>query len=526
MNRIVGFDGHTLTVDDCWDVAVDQHACRLEPVAVERMAESRACIEKLAGQDRAIYGVNTGFGPLSGSRVSGADLEQHQINLLHHLSVGQGELLNEPETRAVMVARTNALARGYSGIRPEVVDILIQYLNRGVLPLIPSEGSVGASGDLVPLAHMARSIVGLGDVLFEGRRVRATEALKTLNLEPAILQAKEGLALVNGTSGMTGLAVLSVHEASRALRWAEMLTAFLVEVSEGEPEAFCARVQRARAHRGQSTASEGIVHHLRTNERYSQLIDIHSWGTAPKTIEPGVDVQDPYSLRCAPQILGAIQDSLWHVDSVVTRELNATTDNPLVFADEEIVIHCGNFYGQHVSMVMDYLRLGLAKLGLTIERQLDRLVNVRYSKGLPPMLAGGAPGLNTGMAGAQLLATSLAAELRLLCGAASVQTIPTNANNQDVVSMGMISSKLTRQALPKLWKLIAIQAMALAQASDLRGNGAGESYCRLKERVREISPQLAEDRPLFEEIEAMTAFVSDPKTADELLHPAAKKPEE
>ena len=327
---------------------------------------SRQLVESLAAQPRAIYGINTGFGPLSGFRIATEDLAQHQIHLLHHLLVGQGPLFSAVETRAMMLARANALARGYSGVREELIDLLLAALNRGVLPEIPSEGSLGASGDLVPLAHMAGLLVGLGHARVNGQRLPAAEALKKAGLKPALLQCKEGLALVNGTSVMTALAALATHEAARLLRWMELLTACLFQALDGEPESLCEQAQKARGFRGQSLVARRISDSLRTHPDFARRIDEHQWGSHPKPVDPGAEVQDPYSLRCAPQILGAFQEAHWHVEQVVTRELNASTDNPLVFPDSEMVIHCGNFYGQQVAMVSDYLRLGLIKLALLV----------------------------------------------------------------------------------------------------------------------------------------------------------------
>jgi tyrosine ammonia-lyase len=259
---------------------------------------------------------------------------------------------------------------------------------------------------------------------------------------------------------------------------------------------------------------------LRTHPRYDQEIGEHRWGSHAKPVDAGVEVQDPYSVRCAPQILGAFQEALWHVEAVVTRELNASTDNPLVFPQMPAVIHCGNFYGQQIAMVCDYLRIGLAKLALLADRQLDRLVNWRYSLGLPPLLAGGDPGLNSGFAGCQLLATSLAAECRLLSAPASVQTIPTNANNQDVVSMGCIAARMTRDLVRKLWKVVAIQALALAQAADVRGPASlGSQYRSLHAAIRRVSPRLTADRPLFEEIAAVTGLLQSAELQSALLLP-------
>jgi histidine ammonia-lyase len=518
---MITLNGHLLSIEEVWSVAHLQSPCALADEARQPIRRSRELVESLAAQPRAIYGINTGFGPLSGFRVATEDLAQHQINLLRHLLVGQGALFSAAETRAIMLARINALARGYSGVREELIDLLLAALNRGILPEIPSEGSVGASGDLVPLAHMAGLLVGFGYARVNGKRLPAGDALRQAGLKPIVLQCKEGLALVNGTSVMTALAALSTLEAARLLQWMELLTACLYQALGGEPEALCAQAHKARGFRGQSRVARRISDALRTHPDFARRIDEHQWGSHPKPVDGGAEIQDPYSLRCAPQILGAFQEAHWHVEQVVTRELNASTDNPLIFPDTGMVIHCGNFYGQQIAMVSDYQRLGLIKLALLADRQLEQLVNWRYSRGLPPLLAGGAPGLNSGLAGAQLLATSLAAEARLLGGAASIQTIPTNANNQDVVSMGCIAAKMTRSMLPLLWKLVAIEALALAQAADLRGcdQVMGSAYRKLYDLVRGASPTLTTDRPLNEDIQRVTAMLQSEEAQKQCLAP-------
>ncbi len=518
---MIALNGHDLSLADAWSVACRKTPCALAEKARPLVRRSRELVESLASQPRAIYGINTGFGPLSGCRISPEELGQHQINLLHHLLVGQGRLFSEVETRAIMVARANALARGYSGVREEVIDLLVGTLNRNLLPEIPSEGSVGASGDLVPLAHMAALLVGMGHARWEGQRMPAADALHRAGLQPLVLRCKEGLALVNGTSVMTGLASLSTVESGRVLDWMELLTACLFQALDGEPEVLCTQAHKARGFRGQSRAAHRISASLRTHPDFARRIDEHQWGSHPKPVDATTEIQDPYSLRCAPQILGAFQEALWHVEEVVTRELNASTDNPLVFPDTGMVIHGGNFYGQQIAMVSDYQRFGLIKLALLADRQIERLLNWRYSRGLPPLLAGGTPGLNSGLAGAQLLATSLAAEARLLGVAASIQTIPTNANNQDVVSMGCIAAKMTRTTLPLLWKLLAIEAIALAQAADLRGpdKTMGGDYRELYDHVRSVSPTLAGDRPLMEDIERVTELLQNEQVQEQCLAP-------
>ena len=518
---MIELNGHKLSIAEVWQVATKHAVCELADDARPRIRQSREFVEKVAAQPRAIYGINTGFGPLSGFRVSSKDQKQHQLHLLHHLFVGQGPLFSERETRAIMLARVNALARGFSGIREKLIELLIAAMNRGVLPEIPSEGSVGASGDLVPLAHMAGLIVGMGYAQYKGKRLPAAQAMKKAGLHTVQLQCKEGLALVNGTSVMTGLTALSTHEAEKQLHWAELLTACLFQALGGEPEALCQQIHKARGFRGQSLSARRIAEYLRTHPDYARRIDEHQWGSTPKPVDPGAEIQDPYSLRCAPQILGAFQEAHWHVAEVVSRELNASTDNPLIFPDTEMVIHGGNFYGQQIAMVSDYLRIGLIKVGLLVERQTERLVNWRYSRGLAPMLSGGAPGLNSGFSGAQLLSTSLAAELRLLGTAASIQTISTNANNQDVVSMGCTAAKMTRTALPMVWKILAIQALVLAQAADLRKNRKvmGDDFRKLHKLIRRVSAKLESDRPLNEDIGRVTSLLQSEGAQQQCLRP-------
>ena len=352
----------------------------------------------------------------------------------------------------------------------------------------------------------------------------AAEALRKVGLAQVTLQCKEGLALVNGTSVMTGLAALSAREAEKQLHWLELLTACLFQVLDGEPEVLCQQIHMARGFRGQSLVARRISDSLRTHPAFAKRIDDHQWGSQAKPVEGGAEIQDPYSLRCAPQILGAFQEAHWHVEEVITRELNASTDNPLVFPDTGMVIHGGNFYGQQIAMVSDYERMGLIKMALLAERQIERLVNWRYSRGLPPMLAGGAPGLNSGLSGAQLLATSLAAEARLLGTAASIQTISTNANNQDVVSMGCIAAKLTRTMLPLLWKILAIEAITLVQAADLRGpeKVLGGDFKKLYGLVRGVSPRLESDRPLNEDIARVTVLLQSEAAQAECLRPESE----
>ncbi|MEO5357877.1 MAG: aromatic amino acid ammonia-lyase [Nitrospirae bacterium YQR-1] len=516
---VIEINGHGLTLRNVYDIVISNAECKLSEGAKRKMAKSRELVERFENNGRVIYGINTGFGPLSGTRISKEDLEQHQINLFHHLCCGQGSLFSHSETRAIMVARANALARGFSGIRSEVVDNIIKALEVNLLPEIPSEGSVGASGDLIPLAHMARVFAGFGWASYKGQRLSAQEALSKAGLKPIRMKSKEGLALVNGTSAMTGLMCLSVVESQKLLNTLEFLSACLIQVMFAEPEVLCEQLHRARGHRGQATVAGRMTEYLLKNDRYACEIREHRWGAREKPVRAGVEIQDAYSIRCVPQILGACQDVIWHVEQVVTRELNASTDNPLIFPETETVLHGGNFYGQQISFASDYLRLSIIKMLLLAERQIDRLLNWRYSQGLSPMLTAAEPGLNSGMAGCQLLCTSLAAEARMMGSPASIQSIPTNGNNQDIVSMGLTGAKYTQRVLPMAWKIAAVEAMALVQAADCRGDSSvmGEGYKKMWSLIRSVFPKLIEDRPLHQEIEQVTELIKSDEFQAELI---------
>ncbi len=516
---MINIDGYSLLPLHVFNISHEDVRFELTEDAKQKMRESRELVDRFVNEERTIYGINTGFGPLSDSRVSAKDLNQHQINLLHHLSTGQGELFSREETRAIMIARANALAHGYSGIRVDVVEKILEALRKDLLPEIPSEGSVGASGDLVPLAHMARIFTGIGWARFKGKRMPAEEALQKAGIKPVQLKSKEGLALVNGTSAMTALMCLAVVETQKLLNMLEFLASCLIQVMYGEPEVLCHQLHIARRHRGQICVAQRMADYLRQNDRYAKEIEEHHWGVREKPVKEGIEIQDAYSMRCAPQILGACQDIVWHVENVVTLELNASTDNPLVFPEYEMIIHGGNFYGQQISFVADYLRLAIVKMLLLSERQVDRLLNWRYSQGLSPMLTGSVSGINSGMAGCQLLATSLAAEARMLAVPASVQSIPTNGNNQDIVSMGLTAARYTQKILPIAWKIAAVETMALVQAADLREDEAvmGSGYKILNERVRKVFPKLVEDRPLHEEIEKVNMLIQSKGLQNDIL---------
>lgn len=505
---VVFIDGSNLQIEQVTAVAEGIARVELSSDCIPAIEASRETLVRQINEGRTIYGVNAGYGPLSGFTVLGDEDLEHQRNLLSHLTVGQGEFLSWTESRAVMLVRANALAKGNSGVRTEVVQSLLDLLNAGITPKIPSEGSVGASGDLVPLAHLAQALVGNGVVDVAGEVLSARDALQRAGIEPLVLKAKEALALVNGTSAMTGLAALAAHQASQIVGWMELLTASLIQLLRGRPEFLADELHQARGHRGQIDVARRLVAYLLENPSYRRLIESENWGTDGRNNRNGEEIQDPYSIRCTPQIIGAVLDALRHTRQSIEQEVNAATDNPLVFSSSGHVIHGGNFYGQQIALASDYMRIALVKLVLLAERQTERLLNPCYSQGLPPLLAGGRPGLNSGLAGCQLLQTSLAAEARMLAAPASVQTIPTNSNNQDVVSMGMIAARKTAALLPIAWKVLAIEVIAICQAADLGSvKLAGEHVFNMHKGVRGHSEMLLTDRPLDTDIRTVTEWL-------------------
>ncbi len=480
--------------------------------AMAAVAKAHDRLEGVIAGNRHVYGITTGFGPLANRRVAAAEGEMLQQNLVHHLASGVGPPLGWAEARAVMLARLMSLLQGWSGASPEAVGMLISVLSSDLAPKLPSRGTVGASGDLTPLAHMVLCLQGRGAFLTaSGEELSGPDALKRLGLEPLSLARRDGLALVNGTSAMTGLAVLSSREAHRALSWAVALSAGMMEVMRGHAEAWAPEFALARPHPGQGWAAGALLARLEGATEVLREPIARVCPGAPVTGIAAEAGQDAYTLRCAPQIIGAVTDSLaWH-DRVTGTELNAATDNP-IFPEEGDVpaLHGGNFMGQHVGLVSDALCNALVVLAGLAERQIARLTDERLNSGLPAFLHRGAPGLNSGFMGAQVTATAILAEMRARLGPVSGLSISTNGANQDVVSLGTIAARGVRQALPDLFRLQAILAMAVAQARDIRDlpeTSWSPGLAALCKLVRSVHAPLETDRPLGEEIEALAGRI-------------------
>jgi histidine ammonia-lyase len=494
-------DGDSLTVNDAFAVAVDRKRVALSPKARERMLRTRAVVDKIVDSNAVVYGVTTGFGKLSDVAIPHDRLAELQVNLVRSHSSGVGDRLPEPEVRAMMLLRANVIAKGFSGARPDLVELLLAMLNADVYPPIPEQGSVGASGDLAPLAHLALSLIGEGTLIKSGREAPAAAMLAEIGMKPVVLAPKEGITLINGTQAHTAVALVALVKARSLWRTAHVAGAMSLEALLGTPDAFDERIHQARGQRGQ-IRSAALLRDLLAE---SEVRESHRYGD-PR-------VQDPYALRCIPQVHGPVLDALDFVDNAVSRELNAATDNPLVFENGE-TLSGGNFHGLTVAMALDFLAIVLTNLATMAERRIDRLVHPDLNQGLPPFLTPDA-GVNSGFMMAQVTAAALASECKVLSHPASVDTIPTDGSKEDVVPMAMGAAWKARRVLRNLENILAIELMCGAQGIDFRaplkpGRGVRAAY----ERVRAIVPRLEGDRVLSGDIAALMAAVSDQRFAD------------
>jgi histidine ammonia-lyase len=524
-DRDIVLTGADLAIADVEAVARGKASVALDDDARERMQEARDVIETLVAEGAVVYGVTTGFGDLASTVIEPAQAGQLQENLLMSHAAGVGSAFPREVVRAMLVLRANTLALGHSGCRPLLVDRLLAFLDAGIHPVVPEQGSLGASGDLAPLAHLALPLIGRGHVEYHGQVVPALLALREAGLEPLTLEAKEGLALLNGTQMMGAIGALLLADSDRLVRTANVAAAMSVEALLGTDVAFAAAYQLARPHPGQVAVAAELRHLLRD----SGLQRTHH-GSAHK-------VQDPYSLRCVPQVHGAVRDALDHFRRVLDIELNSATDNPLVFpgggvADEDTmatgggrVISGGNFHGEPIALALDFAKLALAELGSISERRTALLVDHRLNGGLPPFLARSS-GVESGMMIYQYTAAALVSEHKVLAHPASVDSIPTSANQEDHVSMGSIAARHARSVLIGVERIIAIELLVAAQALDLRlallaaeggdaaiavpGAGVAEAHRRIRTRVAHLD----HDREPGPDLVAATAMVHDGVLAD------------
>ncbi len=493
----IGLTGDDLTVADVWAVAVDGAGATLTDAARAKMRAARAVVERAAhGSREHTYGVNTGFGRFVSRSIPEELTEELQLRLLRSHACGVGDRYPDDVVRAAMLLRANTLAKGNSGARIETVELLLELLGRGVVPHVPSRGSVGASGDLAPLAHLALPLVGEGDAWLAGERVPGGVALARVGLAPIRLAAKEGLSLINGTQFMAATLALGLVRARRLARAADVACALSVEALQGSRTSYLPQIQALRPLRGQADAAANVLRLLEG----SAIIEAHRWCDK---------VQDAYSLRCAPQVHGASRDLLDYADYTVSVELNAATDNPLVLVEDDALVSNGNFHGQPLAFALDALAMAVAELASISERRLERLVNPNLSDGLPAFLTSDG-GLNSGFMITQYVAAALVSENKVLCHPASVDSIPTSAGQEDHVSMGNAAGLKAWQVLANCEQALAIELLAGAQAVEFHAPlepGAGARAARAA--VRELSPRLRDDRSLAADIEAVATAIRD-----------------
>ena len=494
----VTIDGAHLTLESFIRVARDGARVDICPQAVQRMQRSREVVEDIIRSCRPAYGINTGFGDFSRISISEEDASLLQNNLILSHCTAMGNPFPREVVRGMLLLRANALCGGYSGIRPEIVRTMADMLNLGVHPVVPEKGSLGASGDLAPLAHMALVLLGLGEADLNGQRMPGGEAMKQAGLPTYSLLAKEGLALINGTQAMTSVGALALHDAMCAARLADITASMSLEALRGLTSAFEERLQTVRPQKGQPT----VARNMRLLCAGSEIIENAA----------SLRVQDAYTLRCIPQVHGAVRMAMRHVIEVVQDELNAVTDNPMVFAEDSAVISGGNFHGEPLALAFDYLGIAAAELASISERRLERMVNPQLSGGLPAFLVSQG-GLNSGLMIVQYAAASMVSENKVYAHPASVDSIPSSANQEDHVSMGTIAARKSRLIVENTLSVLAMELMVACQALDLIEEKPSPVHARLLKLVRERVPHYDKDREIRLDIEQMNQLIR----SDEVL---------
>ncbi len=496
-SQAILIDGDHLRIQDLLDVARGKALVSIDKSAEERVVISRQRLEAVAAGGKKIYGVNTGFGECCDVFISSSELKKLQLNLIRSHAAGVGDMLEPDVVRAMMLLRANTLVKGYSGVKLETIQALVAMINEDLIPVIPDTGSLGASGDLVPLAHMTMVLIGEGDALYQGQKMTGAAALSKAGLNPVVLDTKEGLALLNGTPAMTALGALAAYDSLNLIKHADIAGAMSVEALWGKLDSFDERLARVRQHAGHAVCAEHIRNLLNDSSIESHHRDR--------------SIQDVYSIRCIPQVHGTVLDTIVHALHVIETEMNSSTDNPLVFGTgpdplDTDVLSGGNFHGQPVSVVLDYLAIALTVLSTISERRIEHLNNHQINDGLPAFLTEN-PGLNSGFMIAQYTAAALVSDNRVLATPASIDSIPVSANKEDHVSMGMTAARKLRKIARNVRQTLAIELLCACQAIDLRKIRPGIG-CRITRNViRELVPKLEEDRSLSADISKVADLI-------------------
>lgn len=486
MQKIL-IDGNSLTIEDIVKVTRENSHVELTKESLERVAKARALVDKLVDEERISYGITTGFGKFSDIAISREDSRKLQKNLIISHACGVGNPLSEDIVRGIMLLRINNLSKGYSGVRIETLQTLVDMLNKGVHPIIPEKGSLGASGDLAPLSHMVLTMIGEGEAIYKGELLSSKEAMDRAGIEVLeYLSSKEGLALINGTQAMTSVGVHTLYDSINLLKTADIAYALTMESLNGITCAMDERVHNVRPHKGQINTAKNLLELVKDSEMTTKQGDLR--------------VQDAYSLRCTPQIHGASKDAIEYVKNKINIEINSVTDNPIIFPEQEDVISGGNFHGQPMALAFDFLGIALSEIANISERRLEKLVNPALSHGLPAFLVNQG-GLNSGFMIVQYSAASLVSENKVLAHPASVDSIPSSANQEDHVSMGTIAARKAKEIMENARKVVAMEILGAAQAIDLRGKkklGVGSEAAY--QIVREHTPFIDKDRVMYKEI--------------------------
>ena len=499
-------NGNDLSLDDLRQVVYERRPVELADAARRQVVAAREVVEKLLRENRVAYAINTGVGKLSDVHIEPAQNRQLQVNLIRSHSAGVGEPLSQEETRAMMLLRANSLAKGFSGVRPEVIDLISAMLNKGVHPVVPSQGSVGASGDLAPLAHLALAMIGEGQVWSDRSRTSSAEALQRAQIRPLVPEAKEAISLINGTQAMLAVGTLSLLAAETLAATADVLGAMSLDALHGTDVAFDARIHDARPHAGQTQVAANLRRLLKGSEIRESHKDCGR-------------VQDAYSLRCIPQVHGAVRDTLAFCRRTFEIEMNSAVDNPLVFVNrqgEGDIISGGNFHGQPLAFALDYMAIVLSALAGISERRIERLVNPALNEGLPPFLAPDA-GINSGFMMPQVTAAALASENKGLAHPASVDSITTSGNKEDYVSMGMAAAIKLKRVIANTTNVLAIEACAAAQALDfLLPLKSSQPLQKAHAAIRKVSPKIEHDRVFADDFVKLAELIRAAKLTEKI----------
>ena len=499
-----------LQLSDVYRIVFQYEKIEIEETALKKVSESFEFLKEFS-KDKVIYGINTGFGPMAQYKISEADQIQLQYNLIRSHSAGSGELLPEQCVRAAMLARLNTLLKGYSGVNTSVVLLLKDFLNYGIYPNIYKHGGVGASGDLVQLSHLALALTGEGKVRYKGKEQNTADVLRELNLKPIEIKLREGLALINGTSVMTGISLSNILFAKKLLTISVLISSVINEIVKSYDDHFSSELNSVKLHKGQERIAEEMRNILSSSKLIKKRQDYLYNGNNHNTKVFEDKVQEYYSLRCVPQVLGPVYDTVLFSEEILISEINSVNDNPIIDKENNNVFHGGNFHGDYVASEADKLKIAVTKLSMLAERQLNFLMNDKLNKILPPFVNLGTLGLNLGMQGAQFTAVSTVAENQTLSNPMSVHSIPNNNDNQDVVSMGTNAALLTQKVIQNTFEVLSIETITLVQAIEYlkvknKLSGAGQF---LYENIRKIIPEFKEDSTLYSAIDKVKKYLTE-----------------